>query len=379
MTKLSICIPVEPGKTSPLYVCTQLLADAKADVEIIVAPYDNVLADDDPIFAMAGGDPRLKILPPAPVNISLANLWIGTVAAMRADWVTLIRPDDMIEPGIELLLQHVEKSMPDADACGWNTFTIDASAPRHIPASIPVPVQHHTIEPEKVDMIEAFFHWKDSSNVPKMPFGLFHCAIKRSLLETVLSNSGELSWLTPVPQYEWAARVLIHATRFAFSSRPLSAINQDAYTCQRLPRVISNFPFTGTIGITAAIAEIQCRVLHDLGTAWDGFGDNFIRACMLDCMFEHDEEKFEARGQAYHAAISEMGNARLTASFRPPYLAEPKPDRRRGLHGRVMLVDRFLGNAQTAQDFYEVARYMLTPLHVAADMAAQVETPMMTQ
>lgn len=379
MTKLSICIPVEPGKNPPVYLCERLLADDKADIEIIVAPYGDVLGENSPLKTMAASDYRLKILPPAPTNISLANLWIGTVAAMTGNWVTIVRPDDMLEPGIETLMAHVEKSMPDADACGWNTFTIDASAPRHIPLAVPVPVQHHTIEPEKLDMIEAFFHWKDSSNVPKMPFGIYHCAIKRSLLETILGNSGELSWLTPVPQYEWAARVLLYAKRFAFSSRPLSAISQEPYQYQQVPRVIGNFPFTAMAGITGAIAEIQCRVLHDLDQPWDGYGENFIRACMLDCMFEHDERKFEAKCQAYHAAIAEMQDARLTASFRPPYLAEPKADTRRGLHGRVLLVDRFLGNARTAQDFYEVARYMLTPLHVAANISAQTDMPEMTQ
>lgn len=374
MTKLSICIPVEPGKKMPLYLCERLLEDKAADIEIIVGPYGDILDRDTSLIELESRDARLRILPPAPDHISLSHLWIGTVAAMRGDWVTIVRPDDMIEPGIETLLVHVEKSMPDADACGWNTFTINAEAPRDIPACVPVPVQHHTIEPEKADMMDAFFNWTDSSNVPKMPFGIYHCAIKRSLLETVLQTSGELSWLTPTPLYEWSARVLLNATRLAFSSRPLSAISQETYVPITVPRVLSNFPFTAAHGITASIAEIQCRVLHDLGQAWEGYGDNFLRACMLDCMFEHDEDRFEAKAKGYHAAIRMMGNDRLTASFRPPYLAEPKPDRRRGLHGRVLLVDRFLGNAQSAQDFYEVARYMLTPLHVAADMSVHVES-----
>lgn len=369
MTKLSICIPLEPGKKAPHYLCDRLLSDTDAPIEIIVAPYGDVLDGDDAFRAKALADPRLRILPPAPSNISLAQLWIGTVAAMTGDWVTLVRPDDMLETGIEKLLVHVENTIPDADACGWNTFTIDPNAPRHVPTAVPIPVQHHVMEPEKLDMFQAFFHWEESSNVPRMPFGIYHCAVRRSLVETVLDRSGQLAWLTPLPQYEWAARVLIFAKQFAFSSRPLSAISQEPFIHIQMPRIIRNFPFTATIGLTAGIAEIQCRVLHELNTAWEGLGENFVRACMLDCMFENNQTTFDAKNQAYRAAFGELGNDSLTASFHPPYHAEPKPDRRRGLHGRVLMVDRFLNEARTAQEFYEVTRYIMTPLAITVGMA----------
>lgn len=374
MTKLSICIPVEPGKKAPHYLCDRLLANRDAPIEIIVAPYGDVMGDDEAFRQKAAADSRLRILPAAPINISLANLWIGTVAAMHGDWVTLVRPDDMLEPGIEKLLAHVETTVPEAEACGWNSFTIDPAAPRHVPLAVPMPVQHHVIEPEKLDMFQAFFQWEESSNVPRMPFGLYHCAIKRSLVETILERSGPLSWLTPLPQYEWAARVLIFAKQFAFSSRPLSAINQEPYVHLQVPRAISNFPFTATIGVTAGIAEIQCRVLHELNTQWEGFGDNFLRACMLDCMFENNQSIFDAKSQGYQAAFQEMGNDRLTASFHPPYYAEPQADRRRGLQGRVLMVDRFLNEARTAQEFYEVTRYIMTPLEVAVGLPLNLTT-----
>jgi hypothetical protein len=365
MTKLSICIPVEPGKKAPHYLCDRLLANRDAPIEIIVAPYGDVIDHDAAFRAKAEADPRIRILPNAPANISLAQFWIGTVAAMQGDWATLVRPDDMLEPGIEKLLIHVEETLPEVDACGWNSFTIDPAAPRHIATAVPMPVQHHVIEPEKLDMFQAFFQWQESSNVPRMPFGLYHCALKRELVDTILKRSGELAWLTPVPQYEWAARVLIFAKQFAFSSRPLSAISQEPYGHVQVPRVLSNFPFTAGIGLTAGIAEIQCRVLHEFNTAWDGFGDAFQRACMIDCMFEHDESVFEAKSKAYRAAFAEMGSERLAQTFQPPYHAQPREDRRRGLTGRVLMVDRFLNDARTAQEFYETTRYIMTPLDVA--------------
>ena len=339
-------------------------------MEILVAPYGAGFEADDPIVELARSDNRLRFLPPAPEGISLSNLWMGTVASMQGDWVTIVRPDDMIDTRIDELLAYVEKAHPIADACAWNTFTIDANARRDIPSAVAVPIQHHVSLLEKADMIEAFFHWTDSTNLPKMPYGIYHAAIKRPLLEAVLMHSGEIGWLTPVPQYEWAARVLIHAQQLAFCSRPLSAISQQPYRPTTVPRVISNMPFGPSQGITGAIAEIQCRVLHDLGMSWEGYGDAFVRACMIDCMLENRREEFEAKALAYRAAMLEMGDQRLTQSFQPPYLNEPRPDPRRGLHGRVLLVDRFLGNATTAQEFYDVTRLMLTPVKVATESSA---------
>ncbi|PWE57721.1 hypothetical protein DEM27_00480 [Metarhizobium album] len=368
MTKLSICIPVEPGNPAPVRLATELLHNAASDIEIIVAPYGDTCADADELYALAEKDARLRILPAAPLGISAANLWLGTVAAMAGEWVTVVRPNDILDPDVALFIAYAEEAVPGLDAYGWNSFQIDAAAPRHISACVAIPIQHHTLEISKDDMLETFFQWKDSSNVPKMPFGIYHAAIKRSLLETVLANSGERSWLTAYPQYEWSARVLLYAAKLGFSSRPLSASDVRPYQPVEAPSAVEGFPFNSSIGVTAAIAETQARVLHDLNIEWSGFNDNFIRACMLDCMFVHDETAFEEKAQAYYAAICDLEGGRLAPSFRPPYLPEPQADPRRGLHGRVLLVNRFIGNAVTAEEFFKLVRTMLTPVHLVKDV-----------
>lgn len=366
MTKFSICIPVEPGHVPPVFLAREILKDPEADLEIVVAPYDDTCADATELYAMAAADARLRILPPAPQGISAAQLWIGLVRAAVGDWVTIVRPEDIIETNIAPVLTYIEKTMPTVDAYGWNALQIAADAPRHVKSAIAIPIQHHSIEIEKATMLEAFFFWVDSNNTPKMPFGLYHCAIKRSLLQSVLDTSGEMSWLTPLPQYEWAARVLLMANALGFSARPLSAVNVTPYQPVAVKSAIDGFPFNASIGLTAAIAEIQLRVLRDLGADWTGFNEDFVNACMRDCVLEHGEEAFEAKCQAYYQAIGDMQGGRLAPLFRPPYLAEPQPDRRRGLHGKTLLVDRFIGNATDAQSFFKVIHSMMTPLFVVA-------------
>lgn len=365
MPKLSICIPVEPGHVVPTHLISTLLKNEASDLEIILSGFGDRLHKTPEIKDMLERDARLRLLPPAPETISSAQLWVGTVVAAEGDWVSVIYPEDMIEPDLPDLLRYIEEEQPEADVLGWSPFQIDPSAPRYVSSNVAVPVLHNVNPYDKAPMLEAFFFWKNAQNTPLMPFGLYHGAVKRALIQTVLDACGELSWLTLLPQYEWAARILIFSQGLAFSNRPLSAIHLTPFQPRYVPSVVENFPLHSGIGLTAAIAEIQVRTLMELGSEWSGFGEDFVTACMYDCAFERDPSAFQAKRDGYRKALLSMpGGAAFVAGFQPPYSATPPEDTRRGLSGRTLLVDRFIGNSVTAQEFYTVIRAMLTPIEI---------------
>ena len=368
MPKLSVCIPVEPGQPAPTHLVNRLLEAPDSSVEVIVAACGTPKGAWAYLEARAADDSRLRILPPAPGGLSAANLWIGTLAAATGDWVSLVSPEDMLQADLPRLLAHVEETHPEADALGWNAFAIDPDAPRRIATTVAVPIVHHIAEIDKARMLEAFFQWAGSQNTPRMPFGLYHGAVRRPLVETILSSTGRLSWLTPLPRWEWAARVLVFSQGLVLSHRPLSAISATPFRPVPVPSALEGFPFDARIGLTAAIAEVQARVLHELGANWAGFNADFVKACTIDCMREHDEAAFERRGQGYFEAIHRMpGGSALAERFRPQYFPEPPEDKRRGLHAQMLLVDRFIGNAQTAQAFFDVVESILAPVFVITD------------
>ncbi|MCF1449563.1 MULTISPECIES: hypothetical protein [Rhizobium/Agrobacterium group] len=372
MPKLSVCIPVEPGHILPVNLVQELLKNATADLEIILSGFGDTVHRYGPFADISARDSRLRLLPPAPETLSAAQLWIGTLAAAEGDWVSLVHPEDMIEPDLPELLSSLENKHPHVDALGWSAFQISADAPRHIKTNVAIPVLHNITEFEKAPMLEAFFHWKEARQVPRMPFGLYHGAIKRSLIDSVLSACGALSWLTLVPQYEWAARVLLFANALAFCNRPLSAVHAHPFQPRPVPSALKDFPLHAGIGLTAAIAEVQARVLMELGSEWAGFGEDFVRACMYDCAFEHSTGPFRTKYEAYSRAFLSMpGGQAWVRAFAPPFSATPHEDRQQGLHGKVLLVDRFIGNAVNAQQFYAVARSMMTPIRVIAEPNAR--------
>lgn len=361
MSKLSVCIPVEAGMAAPLHLVEALLAKSAADIEIVVACQAADIAA--ALAGVASADRRLVLLAPASPDLPVAELWLTAVRAARGDWITLVEPEDMLEPDLPDLLSHLEQAFPQADALGWNAFQIDASADPALAATVPLPKPHHLSAVDKAQMLQAFFQWVGAQRAPRMPFGLHHGVIRRDLRDTILSHSGPSAWQTPLPQHEWAARVAILAGGVVLSNRPLSAVAVKPFAAAPMASPLAGFPFDAGLGITAGIAEIQARVLAELGSAWPGVSAEFVRACMIDCMLEHDPATFQRKAAGYLAALQRApGGLSLSQGFRPQYLPTMPADGRRGLYGNTLLVDRFIGGARTAQDFFRVARGMMAPV-----------------
>lgn len=361
MSKLSVCIAVEAGMAAPRHLIGTLLANPAADLEIVVAHQapDTVAA----LPRMTAEDPRLILLAPASPDLPVAELWLQAVRAARGDWITLVEPEDMLEPDLPDLLAHLEQAFPQADALGWNAFQIDAEANPALAATVPIPKPHHLSAVDKGQMLPAFFQWVGAQRVPRMPFGLHHGAIRRDLVDTILGHSGPSAWQTPLPQHEWAARVVILAGGMVLSNRPLSAVAIRPFAAAPMASPLPGFAFNAGLGITAGIAEIQARVLAELGSAWPGVSAEFVRSCMIDCMLEHDPAVFQRKYAGYLAALQcAPGGLSLSQGFRPQYLPAMPTDGRRGLYGSTLLADRFIGGARTAQDFFRVARGMMAPV-----------------
>lgn len=359
MAKLSVCIPVEAGASQPDTLIRKLLAIRESSIEIVTA--GNHLGDG--VKALALADERLKIAPFQTEGMSSADLWLKLLEASSGDWLTVVHPLDMLEPDLPALLAFIEKDSPDIDVLGWSALHINPDAPVDVAANVAIPMLHNTAVIEKAAMLQAFFQWSGAQRVPVMPFGLYHGAIKRSLMNTIVAATAPTSWLTLSPRYEWSARTLIFAQKLLLSNRPLSAVQVEDFVPHDIPSALQGFPFDARLGITAVIAEIQARVLHELGGAWSGFGPDFVRACLYDCAMEHDIKRFPIKVQRYREAIMRMpGGAEFLPGFQPQYMPHLPADRTRGQINKMLLVDRFIGKARTAQDFYAVVNSMMAPV-----------------
>ncbi|HTO31746.1 MAG TPA: hypothetical protein VL202_11290 [Pararhizobium sp.] len=359
MTQLAICIPLDAAMQDVLPLVTALTENSAADIEIVIArPVDMVMSE--ALLSLATGDARVRVID-AEAGISPQALWREAVAATTGNWVTLVKPGDMIESDLAVMVAYLETHSPDVDALAWNAFQIDRHAERGKTSSVAIPAGYQIETLDKTAMLKAFFCWENSLSVPKMPFGLYHAAIRRSLVDALRELPEMRDWSTPLPQYEWAARVALFANELAFCARPMSAISTSPYMAET-PRHEWNFPFHSGLGLAGAVAEVQFHVLRELGSPWSGNTEAFVRALTIECMMETSREAFMAKGNAYFAALREFEGGHLAPHFRPEFREVRSQDTRRGLHGKALLVDRFLGGAQDAGEFYDTVRLMLAPI-----------------
>ncbi|OJF98475.1 hypothetical protein [Pararhizobium antarcticum] len=356
MTKLSICIPVETAATDPVELVSLLLRNSNAALEVVVAG----AAPLESLVGLAASDSRLRIIR-TEADITRQRLWRRAVAATSGEWVTLVNPGDMIEPELATMVGFLDQTSSGIDALAWNVFQIDHDAEPGKSASIAIPAGYQINTFDKTAMLKSFFYWENSLNTPKMPFGLYHAAIRRSLVDILLQHPEPSDWATTVPHYEWATKVLLFSESLAFCSRPMSAAATTPYVAEQVGQAW-NFPFHGGIGLTGAIADVQFHVLRELGTPWSGGNEAFVRALVIDCMMETTRDAFRAKGNAYFAGLQAFEDGRLAPLFKPEFVEARKQDNRRGLHDSAVLVDRFIGGARTAPEFYNVVKSMMAPV-----------------
>ena len=359
MTKLSICIPVETAAQDVLPLVALLLEKQGENFEIVIAkPADVALPG--ALLELAAGGANI-VIADAAAGITRQHLWRHAVSAAKGDWVTLVNPGDVIEGELATMVAYLETSSPGVDALAWNVLQIDRHAEPGKASSVAIPARYHIDTLDKTGMLKAFFYWENSLNVPKMPYGLYHAAIRRSLVDTLLQLPQPSDWSTPVPQYEWAAKILLFANELAFCARPMSAINIVPFVAEA-PFHPWNFPFHSGIGIAGAVAEVQFHVLRELDTPWSGGNEAFVRALTIDCMMETGREAYKNKGNAYFAALKEFEGGHLAPFFRPEFHEVRQKDQRRGLHDGALLIDRFVGGARDAREFYTMIKPILTPV-----------------
>jgi hypothetical protein len=354
MPRLSVCIaPAQAPDSGLATLLGSLLADTSLDLEIITTETAGL------------DDARIRHIPAFAADSPQQTIWATLVGAATGDWVTLVKPDDMLEPELAIMVSFVAEANPAADALAWHTLQIDASDPPDRRFSVGVPSQYAIVNIDKTAMLKAFFLWENSLNVPRMPFGLYHGALKRQLALTIIESMAGSGRISPLPAAEWSARTIFMANEIAFCERPMSVIARQAFAFDPLGIPVAGFPFHAGIGETAGIAEVQYAVFSEMGAPWGpGAEEAFARAAIIDCLLETDETAFAAKCEAYDKAFRAWDGGRHASLFQPHYAGPQPPDIRRGLHGNMLMVDRFIGKARTAQDFYRVMRSFLAPVRL---------------
>ncbi len=383
MTVLSICIPTRNRQVYAMSAVREMLRSERQDFEVVLA--DN--SDDAALletFVADCADQRVKLLPPQNEVLSMRANWERIIAETSGEWVSIIGDDDYLDPELCEVIRVTKQIAPNVDALTWGRLYFIWPEARTGPEVTKMPNGSHLIGIKKEDMIRKLFFWEDASDRPKCPFGVYHGAVRRTLLEDIRNTFSGQYFGHQIVDYDNICRTLMVANSFVYFERPMSVFGackasntiglRDAKAAQSLFEIFrremdgameaANFPFPVELGITAQIGHVIEAFKQEQGIEINAWEDNFIRACAQNCENQHDRKAFEAKKNAYREAILAWRGKDALSSFDPKYKYRPDIPPFIGFNDNELSLEMDIGGAASAAEYYGILDTMMFPIHL---------------
>jgi hypothetical protein len=218
-------------------------------------------------------------------------------------------------------------------------------------------------------------------------FSAYHAAVRHERVEEIKMRFGNRYFEHPNVDQDSAFKIILTARRFVFSERPFSvlgvcptsnsaAIGRVAENAKRHSEFmadlgrnmdhdpeVADFPFPSAYGVTASVGLSQHWFRSKYGLKWEGWEENFVRSCVLDCESSVSRNDFEVTRSRYEAGFREWKGGRYLPLFKPVYqepAATPGPSFTGVTPLLVHIGERFAG-AATPRELYDAAAGMMTP------------------
>lgn len=385
---LSICIPSRNRQIWFKQTINSLRLSPRTDIQLVLA--DN---SDDPsimndFMRDLEGDPRIVYLPSTGETLSMIDNWERTAAAATGEYMVFIGDDDYVDPEVAELIKRVLEHNPDIDAFGWRLVGYTWPHPGRGKLTVQVPFDDAVVKIEQAELFRRMFGWHDSRHVPTSGFSVYHNAISRKLMERIRATYGNRYFEHPVVDYDSAFKVICHGTRFVATARPFGVMGscpasnsfgvgkfkdmreKMALFAAEAKRDFAHdpefreFPFTLEIGTTAAVGMAQHWFKKTYGITYENWGENFARACAMDCENYSDRPSFEAACDGYRTALSLWEGGRYLSFFRPVFneaLADQKGGVASGFTDSMVMINQDLP-VSTPAELFNVVRGMVTPV-----------------
>ncbi len=343
MANLTICLPTR-NRQSYCIQTIQAIADCDTqDFEVIVA--DN--SDDGSVlrdfFSKTFSDPRFRLLAPRTEVLSMVDNWERTLAEAKGRWVSFIGDDDFIDPHVTSLIGRYERLHSEVDAIGWGRMSFNWPDNRPAPTLASIPTTFQTTIPVKSDLQNRLYRWSEGKRRPAAGFGIYHGAIKRSLMERIRRKYGGRHFEHPIVDYENSCKVIREARMLVHCQRPFSVLGACAAsnsagtqsqttmtarvatfkqeTAKGVQMERPDFPFSRLekgASITMSIASTTWWFSKTYGIDLTGFPENFARAAMHECRHLRSQEDYDLTVACFQAGFAEWDGGRWAGLFEPP-------------------------------------------------------------
>jgi hypothetical protein len=383
MTRLTICIPTRNRQRYAMDAVRHMLASKRDDFEILIGDNSD---DAAPLagFVAEINDSRLRLLAPEEKPLAMQDNWERMPQHARGEWISIIGDDDYLDPDLCEVLRLTTQRVPNADALTWGrSYFVWPEARSHREITR-IPTGSHLMHMEKKDLMRKMFFWEDAKDRPACPFGIYHGALKKDLLERIRSAFSNRYFEHPNADYDSICKTVMMADMCIYWERPLSVfgacaasntagLRDTAVGLERIRTVraenesqleAADFPFPIELGITSSVAHAVEWFKQRYGIELNGWEEGFIKACAGDCESQTDRALFEEKKAGYAAAIRQWRGAQALKLFNPTFKHRPDVPKFMGHAEAHLNFDMGIGNAQTAAEFYNLLNGMLFPVRL---------------
>lgn len=387
MVFFTICIPTRNRQRYCIEAIKAISAYAQSDFEVIIA--DN---SDDPeimkrFFADGFSDSRFRLLPSRDRVLSMADNWERTMEEVNGRWVTFIGDDDHIDPRVVGLLRRYEREFKDVDAIGWARIHYNWPDNRLRGTLAVVPCAHDTFIASKAVLQDRLYKWSERDKRPSCGFGIYHGAVRRSLMEKIKRKSDNRFFEHPTVDFDNSCKVINLAKRLIYCQRPFSVLGACAASNsaatqslevekQRVDDFIKeigdgmkvesdDFPFSqhlpglGTLSGIAATTWWYCR---KYGQDLTGFEENFAHSAAHECAASRTLEEYQLKVKGLRIGFAAWQGGKWAGHFNPrPFVPPHSHNELCGVHKDNIYIRESGLPASTPAEFYSFAESIIMP------------------
>ncbi|MCY0150030.1 glycosyltransferase [Hoeflea sp. G2-23] len=392
MTQLSICLPTRNRQRYCIETIRAIAASDGTEFEVIVGDNSDdssVLAD---FFAHDFDDPRFRLIGPEDRVLPMVDNWERLLGETKGRWITVIGDDDYLDPKLVLLLKHYEHLYSDADAVSWGRMNFNWPDNRPNPALSVLPINHGTIVAPKSDVQNRLYRWSEGKHRPAIGFGIYHGAVRRSLMDRIKRKFGGRYFEHPNVDFENSCKVIHQARKLIYCQRPFSVLGACAASNSagtRSQKVMAErtkvfkieaagkvdmddpiFPFPISnkgASFCAAIASTTSWFCRTYGVDLTGFPENFARAAMDECDRTTDEEIYKLKTAYFERGFDIWEDGKWRDHFKPaPFWGDRPVNELSGVLRENLYIREDAVPSQTPAEFYRHSEHMILPAELVA-------------
>lgn len=388
MVYYTICIPTRNRQRYAIEAIKAISASDETDFEVLVADNSD---NPEPIRSFFEGgfsDSRFRLIGPEDRILSMVDNWERTMAEAQGRWVSFIGDDDHIDPSVLRLLRRYEREFKDVDAIGWSRMHYNWPDNRINATLAVVPTGHDTFVAAKSKLQDRLYRWSERNKRPSCGFGIYHGAVRRSLMEKIKRRSENRFFEHPTVDFDNSCKTINLAKQLIFCQRPFSVLgacvasnSASTQSLEAMKKLVDDFykdlgsgqqiqeddfPFSPKLpglAVISAIAATSWWYCRKYGADNSGFEENFAHAAAHECQVSRSLEEYEIKVEGLRIGFAAWQGGKWAAHFNPgPFTPPQSRNELCGFHKDSIYIRESGIAASTPAEFYSFAESFIMPV-----------------